>query len=781
MTELRKIQTASNVVFDDSLANLGENFAQPAIERLDSRLDEVKEGDRYYPKPILGVFESDFPTNPGDRYINAASPSEIVVVGESPEPLPNGAIISVLGKNYGFRNVSGELKFSSRIRLEATSIFYVASDGGGGVDKLGGGGVESPYQTLQFALNDVARLYDGNLQKIIIELALGTHTVTQTINIPEILIQDVFNGNLIIRGENADLTIINATTTRTLFGLKTVNARLSLVNFKIVGNNTKTVIEIRDSSYAEIQGIRVEGSFRRVFTISTCGSCSIRNIFVSGDLAAENFILLGSLGKLDLDQKIYLQSGTTASFSDAFYRGNPSSVTYVNSRSGGFDEQGTVIGRKFALAPGAVVEFSEPNAKNLDFFPGDLPGVFNSDNFIFAPDFSNNLETITGTRLFYIDGLNGSDLTGDGSVYAPFETLNYALLWASERFALKNAKLIFVLVSGVHNVGNIRFAVFHVIGQQFSEIRIRGQSDLSAVIVPSTDSGTLFQMVFNNYRVFFEDLLIDGTSEGRGQNQNIFLGSASPFVAFVGKIKVTGNFRYIFAGTDQAGLLSDDTTEITLENINCTAPFVAIKAGLNFRRFAKLILLGNNIWEQFCEALAISLIQFPFDPTKWDNQAVNQGKRFKLFSNGEINFDGADFDIVVPLDFLPGDAPGELYPGSIYHYNVQTNVKTFQSAPVSYFDGSTLLFPHGWTDFDPNLYYCQVQVKAVCLVSEGGWQVGEKPVITSLATPAIDSTNITVTLARNGSQITSKLSNKDWQILTPANWQIFVTAEAKYR
>ena len=103
-------------------------------------------------------------------------------------------------------------------------------------------------------------------------------------------------------------------------------------------------------------------------------------------------------------------------------------------------------------------------------------------------------------------------------------------------------------------------------------------------------------------------------------------------------------------------------------------------------------------------------------------------------------------------------------------------VEYYRSPELNYINGSSIVFAHGWNNFDPNTEFYQAQAWAVCIVNQNGWTAGERIKVERRATISIDDTNIYLQVGANGISSTRKNGNLNEFSLNANNWQIYVTA-----
>lgn len=372
---LRRSPTAKIIGVDDratAIAGGQENTSlQSIVEGLNNR-------DRYFTRPILGVFDSNFPNTSGDRYINKSDPTQIVVVGGSPEPFPEGAVAEVSGSDFQYKRVGNSLilRDAAREKLEANTTFYIATTGSNSSARDGRTQSE-PWRSLQYAFNRLASDYDLNSVTVTLQIEDGIYSQNSLIFPKFIASNRNFACTFIFRGnpDNPENVVLDFTSSpsSSLFNIRDLSGlRICIGGFTIRANNPNAIaLNLLRVSGLEISfPIIFEGNSRIDLNCSNTDLTINSGITLKSGTRSLNCIRQDR-SNIVLNQDITIPAGENITCQESFFSGFNQSL-FIARRF--VDNQGQVFGRRF-LFRNSAIDFSgitpDPN-----YFPGDLPGIY---------------------------------------------------------------------------------------------------------------------------------------------------------------------------------------------------------------------------------------------------------------------------------------------------------------------------------------------------------------------------------------------------------------------
>lgn len=286
-------------------------------------------------------------------------------------------------KEVDTRLTAAEASISATSTLTADAFFYVNFTLG---SNTSGGGLAqgaAAYKTLEFALFDIAALYDLNGFDVTVYLEDGIHPVsgTNNITIPNF---DSFNTRAcVVAIENlngqADATLqFNFSAGRNAIEVDDVYVRYCFKNTTIeAGTNVLSLLRSFNGSNVRIEDVTFKGTATNsILFAANNGNLTLAGTITVEDVTAGEFIFCGkSAGITGVTGLTFDFPATTVStFSNAFIRttGAGSGLAFTNGFS--VTGSGDPMGSRYSLGALTGVEAPADPVALLDTFPGDSAG-----------------------------------------------------------------------------------------------------------------------------------------------------------------------------------------------------------------------------------------------------------------------------------------------------------------------------------------------------------------------------------------------------------------------
>lgn len=848
------IQVSDNVA---DLLNGDSGSLQEFIEAIDSKLDRSEESDRYYAQPILGIFANNFPSNPGDRYINTSDPTQIIVVGSQAENFPNGAAARITDRNEEVYRQNNQLvvrNFDSFlqtfVRPPAPS-FKIRLDGINGSDE--NDGFSQDVATLD-RVKEILQEYDWGFQRVDIfvfgETQINsryTFDGSNILNISNLAIEG--NENLIV---NERLTFSNFPATTLILSEFVLNNQLVISNFSSSnlsksifsgnGDNSnrlsvdkgKSFTFNNDNQIAPFTSARTnfllisdvdELNVRTFSEIANlrCGFSSSVGQFINAS-EVKTLRITGSAVNLTRGGRGVRYNNPSGNdysvlFGQGIISGTASDVIgdrilidgieYDSSQSGlaankfqsAIDEL-ALGGRYFAKpiqgvynivfpAQDGVRYIDEANPNQIQVV-GSAPEPFpvgavvwdlNSNREVFHSQaglivYDRFIRLPAGITNFYVSQA-GSNSTGDGSATNPWGTILFALAKISRTYILNEGSSVYLnLADGTYPLQTLAIPDLLVAGNKYNQFRLVGNSTNPENVVLDFSASTAGKYIFVESvlaRIFLGDFTIIGNSS----SADAITITHNPYSFLFGKINLRGLFRFGVVGFFNGNCNAVGSPLLDISDCTFNSVIHSNQANLDLTSAIFCSDTGSNTtWNYFVNLALQGRALLSDNPDNYDFLGTVSGARFKIEAFAALLL-GYGAQPNISQDFLPGTAPGVIDPGGQYQRSFNTGDRYYRSDPVSWVAGALLTFPHGWVDFDPDTYYVDIDVWAICTQPQYGYAVGDRIKLHRRTTGWFDANNIYYKLTLNRPMVARQDGNQNEAAISTANWDIFVMASGR--
>lgn len=268
--------------------------------------------------------------------------------------------------------------------LTANAFFYVNPTSGSNNSGAGLGPGADAYRTLEFALFDIATLYDPNGFDITVYLEDGVHSIggTNNITIPNF---DSFNTrSCVVSIENlngqSDATLqFNFTAARNAIEIDDVYVRYCIKNTTIeAGTNVTSLIRVFNNSILRLEDITFKGTVSEsILFCTSSGDITLAGTITIEEVTASEFLFCsknaGYTGVIGLT--FDFPASTVSSFSTAFVStlGSGADLSFTNGFS--VTGSGDPMGSRYIISALTGVQSPADPVALLDTFPGDSPGT----------------------------------------------------------------------------------------------------------------------------------------------------------------------------------------------------------------------------------------------------------------------------------------------------------------------------------------------------------------------------------------------------------------------
>lgn len=573
----------------------------------------ITKKNKFNPAPILGVFTDNFPTQEGDRYINASDPTQIVIVGRSPELFPNSAKVKIIGEDIEIYREGNEL-------LEHALRYAVIKSAEPNENDA------AEYQIGQ------EWVYDGQYFKLIGKTDIETEIIgNYDPNINYSSTDTVFND----LNPDENLNQYNLMWMEITLPQSAIASRVEILFTKFnnsAPNPITVTFEIRQGLYPT-STILATGS--KQFNLT--GANQLEAIdFPEVNLPAGDYTLV--LYSLDNSFRIYW-SGTA------------------------------LPGRRIKTTVNGTNTTTTTN--DLVF---RLLNVEQKGSWL---ELKSGLETLSGSSYsYFLDANNGDDIVGDGSASKKWRSTDFALTFIAENYRFTSptgrVTIQLFLAAGTYENTLNNIPIFEgtadVIVFYFGSF-----IDPTSVVLtpPASSNGKILEV--NNPKIGV--ILFNLTLQGKSTNiqSNLVEASNSALVSILGTVFVSSGFNSGFYAEKEGKIIAVDNSSIIFDNFNCNELCYAEGGEVDFSGATVLSLPSGKtgIVNDLAIAGRNGTVVLPESAGSYQFNGTFTGRRFTIYPTGELYF-GEDNTDPVAKDFLPGDEEGIIYPGGIYQYQLAT-------------------------------------------------------------------------------------------------------------
>lgn len=367
---------------------------------------------------------------------------------------------------------------AGRTKLAANTTLYINATSGSDTTGAGLTTGAGAYQSIDFALQDAANIYDLLEYGLTFQLEDGTHTVPAVIHFPRFISTAKGVTNVIFlsgNSSNPNNTIINYTGTSgaAVFRVDQVPMRVQFANFKATIDNSTTtdLISAIGGSLVVLAGqIILSGIFSFAYSTQNSGRIVSTSVFkTSFETATVNGYLFAKQSQIDLrNATVEVLTGQTLTIALAFVVSNNQGILSLSGDAAKYINQGTVTGSKFLLTQSSYLDLASPSTTDTSILLGDSDGTIEAGsgygylgNYVDYEDSygagANNIVSAVDLAVRNLS-INRENITADKTLTVTDVAYQHLILDADrEAFlpATPPKNLFFAFINGSLSLGNL--------------------------------------------------------------------------------------------------------------------------------------------------------------------------------------------------------------------------------------------------------------------------------------------------------------------------------------
>lgn len=262
----------------------------------------------------------------------------------------------------------------------------------------------------------------------------------------------------------------------------------------------------------------------------------------------------------------------------------------------------------------------------------------------------SRIEMGGGTKQFFCDFDNGSDLTGDGTSGTPWKTLQHACGEILYKYDFSGAggstRAEIILAEGTTDTTGLHFSPHSFVGAQGGAgLKIKG-AGAGASVIPTVDAALQFYFGFV------------------GQIENLTIGAPAGKhgieVVDGAVLYINSDVRFVDCGVSQIRLANGTILMQGDIDLDGDADYFVLNGGGKFATNGHDININNDLdYSRFAYCVAPCMTSFQNTDINLNGNTVT-GKRYEAYNNAILFSNGGS------ATYFPGDTSGSTFNGGQY-------------------------------------------------------------------------------------------------------------------